>query len=258
MPDSSRLGRAESAGRDDHLAVGAVRPHAAAFNRLDADGPAVADDHLGDGDVGADREVGPPAGGPQVGDARTAPAAVLRGGLVEADAVLLGAVEVAVVGQPVLARLDEGRRELVRAQQVGDAERPFGAVVRCREPAVGLRADKVLVHLVGGPALAAIVRDPAVIVLGDAAREDLGIDGPAAAQHAALGEGDAPAIAVLLRDALIVPLVRPAFQLGEAGRDVDERVAVGSARLEQEDADQGSSLSLPARTLPPLPPPAIT
>ena len=239
MPDScSSLGEPKAPAETMHLAVGAVRSRAAAFDRLDPDCPAVFDDHLGDRHIGADGEVGPLAGGLEVGNGRAAPAAVLRGGLVEADAVLLGAVEIAVVGQAVLlARLHEGRRELVGTQEVGDSERALGPVVRCREPAVRLRAHKVFVHLVGGPALAAKVGDPAVVVLGHAAGEDLGVDGPAAAQHTALGERDAAAVAVRLRNARIVPLVRPVLQPREACGDMDQGMAVGSAGLEQQDAN---------------------
>ena len=239
MPDScSSFGRTEGAGRDNHLAVGAVRSRARRLRSPGSDCPAVPDDHLGYRHIGADREVGPLAGGLEVGNSRAAPAAVLRGGLVEADAVLFGAVEVAVVGQPVLlARLHEGRRELVGTRRSRDSKRALGSVVRCREPAVRLRAHEVPLHLVGGPALATKILDPAVVVLGHAAGEDLGVDGPAAAQHAALGQRDAAAVAVRLRNARIVPLVRPVLESREACGDMDEGMAVGSAGLEQQDAD---------------------
>ena len=197
--------------------------------------PAIFNDHPGDGHVGTDNEVASLAGRFQVGHGRAAPAAVLRGGLVKADAVLLGAVEVAVVGQTkFLARFHESRREFVRAEKVttpgGHGCRGAGGESRLLDsertntcsprPRTSLRA---------------VVGDPAVVVLGHAAGENLGIDGAPAAQHAALGERNAAAVAVLLRNAGIVPLVWAVLELGETGRNVDEWVAVRSAGLEQQD-----------------------
>ena len=96
-PDAGQheqLRRADRARGQDHLGLGAGRLLPAAGAVGHPGGAAALDDQAGDEGVRDDRQVLRPAG--QVGVGGAAPPAVPLSDLVEADAVLLRAVEVVV------------------------------------------------------------------------------------------------------------------------------------------------------------------
>src|SRR5438874_1753540 len=123
-------------------------------NEVHTGGAGTLQHDAGDGDMGADGEVGSLAGGPEVADGGAAAPPVFGGGLVVADAVLGFAVEVAVVREPVLlAGLHPGTCQRVGVDQVGHPDRTVGAVARRGEAFVAFGADEVLLDLGVGPAL---------------------------------------------------------------------------------------------------------
>ena len=232
------LRAADGAGRQDHLGVGGDRLADAAAAVGDAGGAvAVHLDALHEG-LGAHGEVGAVPVGVDVGVGHRPAPALLAGDLVEADALLLGAVEV-VGGLEARgdSRVDERVAELVGVATVLDPQRPVGAVERPAEPGVALGLDEVRQDVVVAPAVGPVRVAPLVVVGPVAADVDHGVHrrAPAEGLHprpvgAASGE-------LLLRCRLVAPVPLGLEQRGESGRQVDHVVVVLGPGLEQQDRD---------------------
>ena len=226
-----QLRRIDRAAREDDLgrALGAGD---AALAVLDADrAPALEDDARGER-LGLHAQVRALHRRTQVADRGAHPPAVLRGGLVVARALLALAVEVVVAGNAVgLAGGDEGVAHLEAVGNVGDGERAADAVPRVGAPALVLGLLEEGQQLGPGPSGDL----PAVEVLGLAADVDEPVDGRRTAQHLAARGVDAPAVERRLRLRLVRPVhVQVVEQLAVAERNVDPRVGVARAGLEQQ------------------------
>jgi len=122
----------------------------------EAHGAAAGDEHARRGGVRDHGEVGPFADRLEVCGRRALAAHVALRDVVEADAVLHGAVEVGVVGEPgLLPGADEGLAERVVLHLLGDVHRPAAAVVLVHDALVVLHATEVRQHAVIAPALVA-------------------------------------------------------------------------------------------------------
>ena len=120
-----QLRRVEDPGRQDDLAArrsGATEPSAAAD--LDAGRPIAIQADAGHGRVGEDRQVGPVAGGVEVGDRRRLPATVDQAVGRGADAERRGDVEVVAARQAEVGR----RLEQGADRWVGRIVEPVAAV----------------------------------------------------------------------------------------------------------------------------------
>ena len=193
----------------------------ALVEKFDADGPALLDDDPGDGHAGPHGEVGALQRRPQIGFGGAPALAVPDGELEEADAFLVGAVEIVVV--PVAGRLGSLEPHPLAGVEIGgiaDMQRPSGAV-----QGVVAEALVVLAHLehrqhVGpGPARTP-PGGPAVVVGGQAPHVDHGVERARAAHHPAAWPEDSAPPAAGLRHGVETP-VRPRVEHRDpVGRDV--------------------------------------
>ena len=155
-PDSRQpqdLRRQVGARRDDDLALGAELEHLAQPRAGHPDRAGAVEQHAVHVHVGLDGEVRAVHDRVQVGDRRAAAAAVARGQLVPAHAVLAGPVEVLAGRQAARGRgVEEGLREAGARQRVRHAQRPADAVVLGGAARVVLRAQEVGQHVVPAPA----------------------------------------------------------------------------------------------------------
>ena len=88
----------------------------------------------------------------EIAHRRAAAAAVARGGLEIADALLVRAVEVLPAGQATFhAGPDEGFAEFVRFARIGNGKRPTGAVERVRTVLLVLGPLEIGQHIREGP-----------------------------------------------------------------------------------------------------------
>ena len=162
--------------------------------------------------------------------------------LIEADAALMGAVEVLVVGLAErLNALHEPAREIVDMAGVGDEQRTVGAMALVEQPVVSLHVAKVRQHIRPSPAGIVVLSPqqnlPLLIVGGPAAHIDLRVHRRAAAQDVALRDIVRAPVQVLLRNGLVVAHEFAAVDhLEDAGRHVQQGMAVRVTGLEQENA----------------------
>jgi hypothetical protein len=218
-----QLGRAEGARGEDHLGAGPD----GLLNAVGAIGhpgrPAALDDQAAGERVGDDLEVGRLGG--QVGVVNALPTAVDLGHLVEADAFLLGSVEVIVrLGAAPDGRHDEllGLRGFMA--QVGDLEGAAGAVVWARalfRADVVLGAQEVRQQFLVTPARAAVLVAPGVVVGAVAAQVGHRADRRGAAEHLAARPVDRAGVRALLRQGDVVPVVLAAEEPAVGGRDLE-------------------------------------
>ena len=232
------LRRVERAGAQDHLAA---RPHAqkiaAAPHQLDPDRARPLDQHAGRMRAGLHLQVGPPPRRPQIGPRRRRAPAVPDGVLAAAEALLVRAV---VVG---IARKAGGRAGLHPGieQRVGGlgelrAERAAAAAPGILAALPAFAALEIRQHVRIGPAARAVLR-PAVVIGAIAARIGHHVDGGRAAQHLAAHRLDAPPVESRLGLGRIAPIVHAVIvHLAHAERNVDERIAVRPAGLQQQHA----------------------
>ena len=228
--------RVDRPARDDDLAA-RVDPRLGRLvlgEVLDADRPTVLDDQLGGLGVRRDDQVLALARRPEVRGRRALPADVSLGDVVEADAGLLGAVEVvAERDADALGRPHEPLRDRVVGDLLGDVHRAAGAVVLVGEPLVVLGLAEVRQDAVVAPALVAEI-PPLVVVEPIAADVDHRVDRRAAPERAALRVVHPPVVQLRLGDRLEAPVDARPGQLREPGGHVDQRVPVAAAGLEQE------------------------
>ena len=118
-------------------------------------------------------------------------------------------------------------------------ERPAIAMIRAGEDVVVLGAHEIGQHVAEGPAGAALVVGPAVVILRAAAGVDLRVDGTAAAQHAGLRINSGAVVGVLEWCRFITPEQLARGHLGEAHGQMDVGVGVARAGLEQQHARIG-------------------
>ena len=120
-----------------------------------------------------------------------------------------------------------------------DAERPVDAVVVAGQRVVAFGALEIGQDVAKRPAGTALLLGPGIVVLRAAAGEDLGVDRTAAAQHACLCIDHGASADRAAGRGLVAPNQRPRLHLEEAGRQMDEAVAVGRAGLDQRDRHAG-------------------
>ena len=241
--EHQQLRRAEGAGTEQHLATGlerqglqrtapAVGPHLHPHRT----GTAVKrfGQHPGGERVGKHLQVRPAAVRCEVGLGRAEALAVLVRDLVDAHALLFGAVEIVVervTGLP--AGLDEVGQHRVGRAQVHHVERAARAVPVVGAAFVVLGALEVGQHLGKRPARVAL-GGPGVVVLRVTAGVDHGVDGAGPAQHLATRLVAPPAVQTRLRHGAVTPAIELVLgHHGQAGRAVDEHAAVGRSRFNQ-------------------------
>ena len=170
------------------------------------------------------------------GRGRTA-AALIGRRLVVADAGLPRPVEVGTERQPNrLGCSDERAAGFAGMDRVGDLEWAGDAVQGVVQPLIALHPAHVCHDVAIGPAGPAAALLPRIVVCRLAAHVDHRVDRTAAAQDLALRDDRRAAAEALLARGLIEPheLV-DAQELDEAGRHVDQGIAIARSRLEQQD-----------------------
>jgi hypothetical protein len=157
--------------------------------------------------------------------------------LVAADAERRGSVEVRVARQPELdTRFHPGRRRRIVAAKIGDIELAETTMILALAAPITLVAPEIGQHVAIAPAHGAQTL-PVVETLILAANEDQAIDRRRAAQHAAARPDDGAAARDLARfggEQAGEPLVVDGSVI--ANRKLEPEVAVGSSRLQQQDA----------------------
>ena len=232
--EHQQLWRLEAARRQDHFALDAQRLLLTVLQIGDADGAVVLEQHARGVRAGQHAQVRTRPVGRQIGaGGRAALAAPMRD-LVQAHALLHGAVEVPVVGVAGLhPGLDEGLGKRVRIAQVHHVQRSARAVPGIGTALVVLRALEERQHLVPAPADVAL-GGPGVVVARHAAHVDHGVHRARAAQYLAARLVAAPAAQARLRHGLEAPVGAPELrQQRQAGRAVDQHAVVGRARFQQ-------------------------
>ena len=154
--------RADAARGDQHLALAAQhggRPPLSTTSTPTARPPSTT--MRVTSDAGPDGQVRPVANGLEIGDGGRGAARVADGDLVVADALLLRAVEVGIVGDAVLLRrAQEGLADRQRVDRNGHAERAAIAVILVGEALVVLGPLEVGQDLAIAPAGAALLVRP--------------------------------------------------------------------------------------------------
>ncbi len=231
------LGRIESAGGEDNLAVGVRHVCGFAAPVLDADRTPPGKQDTGRQRLRHHGEVCSRARLPQIADRGGAATPAPRRELEVSGAFLGRTVEVVVAGEARLLRsLDEGLAQRVRLADIGDRERTAGAVQRIGAALLVLGPPEVGQHVLETPAGIAELA-PVVVVGGLAADIEKPVDRARSAQHLAARLDDAPVVELGLRLRGVEPVdFGVVEQLAVAERDVDPDVAVGAARLQQQHA----------------------
>ena len=213
----------------------------AALKVAHADAPAVFDDQAGCRGIGDDLDIAPCRRDLEVGaEGRPSQPATARH-LRVTDTFLARAIEVGRVGESrLLRRLHEQMRQRQDGTVVLDLERPGPApVLGIAVAGIGLAAPEQRHHLVVAPAAATELR-PAVIVGRVAANIEHAVDRARTAQHLAARRMDGPAIGAFLRLGGVHPVVAGIVkQVSDAGWDVNERMRVAAAGLEEADPVAG-------------------
>src|SRR5205814_7222609 len=201
----------------------------------DADrAPALEEDFLAQS-IGDDAQVGPLHRRAQMADRGRTASALASGGLVVADAVLGGAIEIVVAGEAELGRaLDEGFADRV-VLDIGNAERAATAVKLVGAADLMLGALEIGQHVFERPPGTAELA-PVVEILGLAADVDHAVDRGGAAEHLAAGPVDAPVAGPRIGLGLVAPVDAGIGEsLAEAERNMDPAVLVLAAGLQQHD-----------------------
>ena len=143
--------------------------------------PPVKGDFLGQC-IGDDAQIGPGHRRPQIADRGRAALAVTRRRLVIADAVLLFAIKIVVAREAQRHRgIDKGFADRMMVGDIGDAERPAGAVISVGAARLMLGALEIGQHVIERPAGIAELA-PMVEILGLPADIDHAVDRGRAAQ----------------------------------------------------------------------------
>src|SRR5215469_10096121 len=235
--------RADRTRRDDDLARRRHMLDLAVARKDDAGGAVALEYDMMHQRVGDDLQIGPLLGRAQIGRCGAGAAAATAGLLTPADRVAGAARQVVDVGPELEAKLlrrgDDGvtRFGLLghrRGGQKAGAAMDFSLFAG--PPLSALEEGQ---HVVPAPAAIAELR-PMVVILGLAADVDEPVDRRRAAQHAAARIRDRPPGGAGIGLGLEAPSdLLVIEQLHVAHWDVDQRVPVAPASLEQDDADGG-------------------
>ena len=162
---------------------------------------------------------------------------MLHGGLVIAGAFLHRSVEIVVARIAALhGGFHIGHGERMAVAQIRNPERPAGAVKFVGAALVVLRLAEIGQHVVKAPAGIAEL-PPVVEVLRLAADIDQAVDRARAAENLSARRDDIAVVAFGLRDGLVAPIVAAVGeQPAEAERDMQPRMQVAGARLQQQHA----------------------
>ena len=240
--------RVEGAAAEDDLAVGLdLHRVAAPLDVFDAGGARALHQHAGGMRAGLDVEIGALARRLEIGGRRRGAIAVADGVLAAPETFLLLAVVVVGHGKARgLRRLEPGVVDRIAGLGEFGADRPRAAAPRILAALPGLAALEVGQHVGIGPAARALLR-PAVVVAAVAAGIGHHVDRRRAAQHLAAHRLDLAAVHVRLGLGVIAPVEHAVLvHLAHAERDVDERIAVAPAGLDQQHA-RALILAQPAR-----------
>ena len=234
--DLQDVRRVDGAARHDHLAVGAHLGEVAAALEGDADAALALEQQLAALRLGLDAQVGPALGLAQKSLRRRAAQAAAPRHLRIADALALLAVEIGIEREARLLRgFDEAMGERQDGAVVLDLERPaLAAHLGIAALHVVLGLLEVGQHVVVAPAAAAHLR-PAVEVGRRAAHIEHAVDRARAAHDAPARPFHAALAGALLGLGRVVPVdQRVADQRAHAGRDMDHRMPVARAGLQQD------------------------
>ncbi len=227
--------RADRPRRQDHLAARDVALRNAVYDGIDAHRPSLRDANSRRLRFRDDIEIPPSARRVEVAD-RRAPAPPLAHGLLKIpDAFLLRPVDVVVARNAQLHRAgDEAVAELAVVRRVADSQRPARAVIAVRPAFLVLRPLEIGQHVVVGPT--GIAELPPLVVVGTvAANVEQAVDRARPAQHLAARPLQRTAAEAGVRLGFETPVVfRVVHGFEIADRNMDPRVPVAAARLEQQ------------------------
>ena len=254
-----QLRRQQRAAGQQHLGARPDAAERAVLHEFETDRALAVEQHALREGADFDLQVRPLHRRAQIGERGAAPPHLAHGQLVVADAFLLGAVEIGVGLEPGLLRGgDKGVVQFVAGAQIGDVERPAGAVIIVPAALLVLGAAEIRQHVVIAPADAAEL-PPIVEILPLPADIDQPVDRAGPAQHFSARPRDAPAVEPRHRLGLELPgdlgMVDVAV---EPGRDVDPRVRVLAAGLDDEHLRARIGRSRFASTHPADPAPTMT
>ena len=255
-----KLRRLERARRQDDFALGANDARSAPLPILDADGPRALEDDARRARPRSHGEIRPTEIGREVRRGRAPPLAIFLRQLIEADALLLRAIEVGVARQTLLHRCGNADlHEGARRSRIGDVERAALSVKGVGESLVVLGSPEIRKHIVVRPSCVA-ERRPFVVVAAVAADVDHRVDRAAAAERLAARliaatAARRPACGTVLKAQLCRRLgTSTAMPSGMRISGLESRAP---ASIRQTDTD-GSSESRAARTQPAEPAPTMT
>jgi hypothetical protein len=230
-----QLRRIDRAAGQQHLAAGKHAAHNPVLRKFETDCAPALEQYPLRQCAGHDPQIGPLQRRTQIGDRGAAPAHVAYGHLQWPDPVLLGAVE---IGVALVARLlgggYEGIVQFVLRAQIGDVERAAGAVMHVGAALLIFRPAEIRQHIVIRPAGIAELA-PQIEILLLPADINQPVDRTGAAEHLAARPDHAPAAQFGERLGLELPGDLWVVDIAvEAGRNVDPRIAVLTAGLEQQ------------------------
>ena len=209
----------------------------AGMDELDPDRAAAVEDDPGHERIRADRKVGSTLGGIKERGRRAGSASVSDGELAGTDAALLDTVVIRVVGKPdLLERLDDRLGQRSELKRLGHLERPARSVQGLGENVVPLHRQEVGKEIGERPGSGVADRRlPLVVITHLTAHVHHGVHGAAAAQATALQEGYLPTAELPLRNCRVgIHELAVLKELGETGRDVDQRREVTTAIFKDE------------------------
>ena len=232
-----KLGRIDDAAAEDDFAFRVSGYWRTPLDIFDAGGAAAVENDLGRQRLDLDREIRPWQRRPQIGIRGAATAAVLHGHLPGAEAFLLGAV---IVGRRLVSGGAAGRGEGIDQRVVKTRrlrrQRTLAAAIETGAAFPGFLAAEIGQHAGIGPS-AQSGRRPALVIAGMAAHIGHRIDRRRAADDAAARAFESAPAGRRFRFREIHPVVLAVEQqMRPAERNLDPRIAVPAARLEQQHA----------------------
>ena len=233
--EHQQLRRVEgAAGEDDLLARFGVNDEAV-LHIFHARRMGAAHDHARHLRAHIDGQVGALADGVQIGDGGGRALAIADRILAAAEALVLLTIVIVGHGQTCGPRgLDPGVEERIAGRGELHLQGAIAAAPGVAAIGEAFAAFEIGENVRVGPALAALLR-PAVIVAAMAARIGHHIDGGGAAEHLAARGLDGAVVQIGLGLRMIAPVVHAILMhLAHAERNVNERVKVAPARLDEQ------------------------
>ena len=233
------LRRADHAGRNDQLAPGPELLDLTAPLDLDAAGAFAFHQDAPHHAICHQREIGSLQRRGEIGSGGARPEPAAPRLLVIADALVGPAVDVLAEGEADFVRgRDDRAADLRRLGKLGNHQRPIGPprVVTGGLTTPALRLIEIRAHVLVGPAAIAELR-PVIVIVGLAANIEQAVDRARSAEALAAREEDRAPARLRLRLGSIAPgYFRVVEKAQEAGRNVDQRMGVTSAGLDEQDA----------------------